>query len=113
MSQNRENFICLKCGECCRWEGYVRLTEDETSKIAEYMGMDLEGFTRKFTRLTSDRRSLSLIEKEEDGSCIFLAPDSNYCMINDVKPQQCSDFPVKWNFEGWNTICQGGQAQFK
>lgn len=112
MQEKKNDFTCMKCGECCRWEGYVRLTEDETSKIAEYMNMGIEEFTSKYTRLTNDRRALSLIENE-DGSCIFLDPDSANCIINSVKPEQCSDFPLKWNFEGWNEICKWGQANSK
>ena len=98
----------MKCGACCRWRGYVRLADHETLRIAEYVGLETEEFTRTFTRLTEDRRSLSLIEKE-DGTCIFLAPDSGYCIINAVKPQQCSDFPLKWNFEGWDKVCGWGR----
>jgi len=98
----------MRCGACCRWQGYVRISDKETLCIAGYMGLDVEEFTRKYTRLTEDRRSLSLIEKE-DGSCIFLAPESNYCIINNVKPEQCSDFPMKWDFEGWENICSWGR----
>jgi len=72
------------------------------------MGLDVEEFTGTFTRITEDRRSLSLIEKE-DGSCVFLAPDSDYCIINTVKPKQCSDFPLKWYFGGWENICEWGK----
>ena len=27
-------------------------------------------------------------------------------MINEVKPQQCRDFPNKWNFPGWRQVCE-------
>ena len=109
----KENFTCMRCGSCCRWQGYVRLSDGEILRISEYMGFEAEEFTRTFTRLTEDRRSLSLIEKE-DGSCIFLAPDSGYCIINTVKPEQCVSFPLKWNFEGWRDLCSGGrQSQNK
>jgi len=108
MHKKEKNFICMKCGACCRWQGYVRLADNETLRIAEYLGLEVEEFTKTYTRLTEDRRSLSLIEKK-DGSCIFLAPDSDYCIINNVKPEQCSDFPLKWNFEGWDNICEWGR----
>ena len=73
--------------------------------IAVYLGMDRIAFVQQYTRLTADRRSLSLIE-HNDGSCIFLE-DDNRCRINPVKPKQCRDFPVRWNFPGFEKLCKG------
>ena len=99
----KEGFQCLKCGNCCRPHGYVRLQENEAELIAGYQGMDVLQFVKECTRLTTDRTGLSLNENE-DGTCIFLAKD-NTCIINDVKPQQCRDFPEKWSYAGAEKIC--------
>ena len=80
------------------------MTEKEVSEIAEFLNLSLDEFTEKYTRLTKDRRQLSLIECE-DGHCIFL-DDQNCCMINDVKPKQCRDFPYTWRFPGWRLQCE-------
>lgn len=101
-------FKCQLCGECCRWEGYVRLTREEIESIAVFLGMDVTDFTEKYTRLTDDRRGLSLIERE-NGSCIFLSEENGECAINPVKPKQCRDFPRNWSFEGWDEICGWGR----
>jgi Fe-S-cluster containining protein len=101
-------FKCQLCGECCRWEGYVRLTQDEIEAISAFLEMDIADFTEKYTRLTDDRRGLSLIE-HDDGSCIFLSKETGQCLINAIKPKQCKDFPLNWSFEGWDSICKWGR----
>jgi Fe-S-cluster containining protein len=98
-------FKCLKCGTCCKWPGYVRLSHDDIDNIAIFLNMTVNEFIEKYTFLTRDRRSLSLIENE-DGYCIFLTDEG--CKINPVKPQQCIDFPHKWRFEGWDDLCGWG-----
>ena len=97
-------YVCTGCGTCCKWGGYVRITSDEAEAIAEFLGLKFEDFLNRFTELTSDRRSLSLIERE-DGACILLTEDDR-CLIHAVKPRQCRDFPNKWNFPGWEKLCQ-------
>ena len=101
-----KGFQCVRCGNCCRWSGYVRITQGEVDLIAGYLDMTISDFIDKYTRLTSDRRGLSLIEKP-DGSCIFFEESPNLCEINDVKPIQCRNFPLIWNFEDWEQECKG------
>lgn len=99
-------FRCVRCGNCCRWAGYVKLTDPEIVAIAEYLGVSVAEFTARFTKLAGNRRFLSLIEKL-DGTCIFFEEEPAGCRINQVKPQQCRDFPEKWNFPGWEKECGG------
>jgi Fe-S-cluster containining protein len=100
------SFRCSRCGTCCTWPGYVRLKPDEIEKIAAFLKMKVSDFTDRYTELTADRRNLTLIEKP-DGSCIFYTADPPECAINPVKPEQCINFPKKWNFEGWEKLCRG------
>jgi uncharacterized protein len=72
--------------------------------MADALGMAVEEFTRRYTRLRQDRRGLSLTEKP-DGACIFLGEDG--CAVQRVKPQQCRGFPLRWTFEGYEKICAG------
>ncbi len=99
-------FQCRRCGACCKWEGPVRVTEQEIDAIADYLGIELQRFIRDCTYLTPDRRSLSLVEKE-DGSCFYYDDRRKCCLINPVKPKQCRDFPYRWNFSGWRMFCAG------
>lgn len=74
----------------------------EIREIAGFLGMEEDAFIQHYTRLRTDRAGLSLIEQPND-ECIFLK--GNDCEINEVKPQQCRDFPNKWNFPGWRQVC--------
>lgn len=60
-------------------------------------------FIQKYTRLRQDHRGLALEEKP-NGECIFL--DGQDCAVQSLKPQQCVDFPNRWNFPGWEKVCQ-------
>ena len=101
-------FRCRRCGNCCRWPGHVHVTDREVDAIAAMLGMSPEDFIETYTRLTEDRRGLSLIENEL-GHCIFLEnTEPATCRIDENKPQQCRDFPARWNFPGWEKECAGG-----
>ena len=95
--------MCQRCTRCCRWPGEVKLTDVEVDTIAAYLGMDPIEFTQHHTALRRNRQGLTLLEKP-NGECEFL--DGNDCSINEVKPQQCRDFPNKWRFEGWRQVCE-------
>lgn len=105
--EKKTEFVCRRCGACCRVEGYVRLRRRDVDRIARFLESTPEQFTRRYTRLTDDRRGLSLTEKP-DGSCIFLGED-NACRINRAKPRQCRGFPMNWRFDGYEEICQGAR----
>jgi Fe-S-cluster containining protein len=96
---------CRQCGACCRWPGPVRLAEEEINRLAVALGLTPEQFIADYTRLTTDRRGLTLIE-QTGGACILLQ-ESGGCRVHDVKPQQCRDFPLKWHFPGVEKCCPG------
>lgn len=100
---SRSVYVCQRCTACCKWPGNVRLDDADISAISAFLDMKEADFIEKFTRIHTDRKSLSLIEKEND-ECIFL--EAGGCFINPVKPQQCRDFPNKWNFPGWRDHCK-------
>lgn len=101
-------FVCRRCGNCCRWKGCVKVKDQEIDRIAAFLGVRVEDFIEDHTRLTPDRLHLSLLEKE-DGSCFWLSEEGGVpaCLIDPVKPQQCRDFPEKWNFPDWQKKCGG------
>tara|TARA_B100000609_G_C17140062_1_gene395039 strand:+ start:56 stop:469 length:414 start_codon:yes stop_codon:yes gene_type:complete len=96
-------FHCTRCGNCCKWPGTVKLSDQEMEAIAAFLGIEVQTLIDDYMALAPDRRKLTLIERE-DGACIFLDQDDR-CKIQPVKPQQCKDFPHKWNFEGWEQEC--------
>jgi len=100
----RPTYQCVRCGNCCRWPGVVKITEAEVSAIAAHLGLDEADFIAHHTRLRPDRSGLSLLEKS-DGACEFLE-GRNTCLIQPVKPGQCRGFPNEWNFPGWRDFCE-------
>ncbi|MCK9555294.1 YkgJ family cysteine cluster protein [bacterium] len=97
-------FICVKCGECCRWHGYVHLTDDDIKKMADFLKISEKTFIESFTILTGNRQGLSLKEKA-CGECVFL--EGSLCGIYGARPGQCRDFPGKWTAKGAENICRG------
>jgi uncharacterized protein len=97
------HYVCQRCTACCKWPGDVRLEEGEIGPIAAHLGLDEAEFLAAYTRLRSNRRGLSLVEKDNH-ECIMLDGDS--CRIHPVKPAQCEGFPNKWNFPGWRQVCE-------
>ena len=104
------SFVCKRCGTCCRWEGAVKVAPDEVDAIAAFLQIPVEEFLDKHTRLTPDRKHLSLLEKPS-GECEYLifTDGMSSCAIEQVKPRQCRDFPEKWNFPGWQKLCGSGK----
>lgn len=104
MADGKVIYECVRCGTCCRWRGIVRLTAAEVDAIAKFLGITPEAFVEQYTDIAPDRRSLALIDNAE-GYCIMLTAEG-LCRINPVKPQQCRDFPSRWNFPGFERLCQ-------
>jgi uncharacterized protein len=100
---------CLRCGNCCRHAGEVRLAEQEAATIAGFLGLSVHDFAAQYTRLRPDRRGLSLTE-QPDGACVFLDSSPSACRIHAVKPQQCRDFPAGWRYDDLATICAAVRA---
>lgn len=96
-------FLCQRCTNCCRWPGFVKVSNEDITAISAHLGMDEREFVEKFTRLRPSRDGLALID-QPDGACVFL--DGRDCRIQPVKPHQCTGFPNTWNFPGWRDVCE-------
>lgn len=104
-------FECTSCGKCCSgFPGYVWLSEEEIQQICEYLKLSQEEFLRKYTRLVGEK--ISLIETNENYSCIFLRDKK--CSIYPVRPTQCQTFPwwpqnlvSKQHWENASKFCEG------
>ena len=101
-------FRCLRCGNCCRHEGEVRLQDGEPEAMAGLLGLTVEEFTARYTRLREDRQGLSLLDAP-DGACIFLDGTPPACRIQTEKPRQCRDFPIGWKYTDLEQVCQAAQ----
>ena len=95
-------IACIQCGACCRRPGDVRLQDDETEVIAQFLGVTIHAFTAAYTRLCANRSGLVLAEAA-DGACIFL--QDNLCRIQGVKPRHCRDYPTTRHIPGEEHFC--------
>lgn len=86
-------FKCTSCGKCCSGSpGYVFLTKKEAANIAEFLGLPLKDFFKRFLRHTSKQLSLIEVEKSpQQYDCVFLK--DNKCTIYPCRPKQCQTFP--------------------
>ncbi len=103
-------YACQRCTNCCRWPGFVKLTDADITAIAAFLGMNEHTFIEKFTRLRPRRDGLALIDNPDE-SCVFL--EGRDCRIQPVKPVQCSGFPNTWNFPGWRDVCEAIEVPVK
>lgn len=103
-------YRCMQCTACCRWAGDVKIDDEEVQSISSFLNMEIDDFIQRYTRLRVNRQGLSIVEKEGSEECVFLTEEGG-CLINDVKPQQCRDFPNKWNFPGWQEKCKARFVQ--
>lgn len=89
-SQGGLRFSCTECGQCCSHpDGYVSLSENEASSIANFLDMAEEEFLQSAVNFDDDR--LLRLNSAENGDCIFLR--NNRCTIYPVRPSQCRTFP--------------------
>jgi len=90
-------FSCTRCSSCCRHEsGYVYLSENDLSRLANEFKMDYTAFVKTWCRwipFTPGRERLSLKEKS-NFDCIFW---NAVCTVYHVRPLQCRAFPF-WDY---------------
>jgi uncharacterized protein len=109
LDKSTPRYLCQRCGNCCRWPGDVRITDAEATQIAHFLNLSEHQFIERYTRLNANRTGLSIIDKA-NGECVFLE-GLNTCLIQPVKPSQCSGFPNEWNFPGWRDQCEAIETQ--
>ena len=89
--KNGLRFGCTACGKCCRGgPGVVWVSEEECVAIASALGVCLEEFHSKYTRMLGERRALKEIGKEWD--CVLLKAQKQ-CIVYLERPRQCKSFP--------------------
>lgn len=84
-------FTCVDdCGGCCTDHGdyaFVYLDRATERRIAQFLGLDLATFRKRFTTLNEANRVLRV----DSPDCPFL--DGKRCSIYAVRPSQCRTFP--------------------
>lgn len=81
-----EEIDCLNCANCCKTTGPL-FTERDIERIASHLKMKPYQFIEKY--LHKDEENDWVLNELP---CPFLGYD-NYCMIYDVRPKACAEFP--------------------
>ena len=94
IAQNVEESIdCTTCANCCR-VATTQVTERDSERLADYLGMRPGEFLVEYTIESKDE---GRILKRNENGCIFL--EGNLCSVYAARPQTCQLFPhlVKGN----------------
>ena len=87
-------FTCVDgCTTCCRRPGTVTLTREDVVRIAQYLGMSIRRFEKKYTDRVDGFSCLRL--QGEEHTCPFLGGDDQrgWCRVHAAKPTQCATYP--------------------
>jgi len=81
-------FQCQLCGKCCRGEpGYVWLSAEEITRMAQHLTMPRDQFAREYVRRVDVGLSL---KERPDGDCVLW---KGKCTVYACRPSQCRTFP--------------------
>ncbi|MGL4420967.1 MAG: YkgJ family cysteine cluster protein [Gemmataceae bacterium] len=83
-------FECTQCGKCCTGEpGYVWMTPEEVTRMANFLGMPESEFVAVHTRKARGRVTL---REKANGDCHFYDAKRG-CTVYSVRPAQCRTWP--------------------
>jgi len=87
--------VCKQCQKCCRWEGYVYVSEFRLGEIARYLELSEREVARKYCDLDENRKLV--LKSRPNHDCVFIKKEG--CQIYPVRPMQCRNFPKKWTLD--------------
>ncbi|RZJ69931.1 YkgJ family cysteine cluster protein [Flavobacterium sp.] len=77
---------CLTCANCCKTTGPL-FTSADIERISKHFRMKPQQFIDQYLRIDEDKDYVL-----QSLPCHFLDSE-NYCMIYDVRPKACREFP--------------------
>ena len=87
---------------------YTEKNHSEFSRTLITETDDIEVAMEKAKKAIEGKDGYNYIIEKTDGSCEYLTADETglaCCAIEKVKPVQCREFPERWNFPDWQTLC--------
>lgn len=110
-------FQCTMCGNCCSGPpGFVHFTDCEAESIASLLGLGVEDFLARYTRVTPVGRSLKEKRTSHGYDCVFLERHEGgaACGIYKARPEQCRTWPfwrsnlrTERNWTALRRVCPG------
>ncbi|UMB61352.1 YkgJ family cysteine cluster protein [Lutibacter sp. A80] len=82
-----EKTDCLTCGNCCKTTSPI-FTNKDIERISKHFKMKVFDFTTQYLELDADNFYVL-----KTAPCAFLDLNDNMCMIYDVRPKACSEYP--------------------
>ena len=77
---------CLSCANCCKTTGPL-FTSADIERISKHLRQKPQQFIQQYLRIDEDNDYVL-----QSVPCTFLDAE-NYCMIYDVRPKACREFP--------------------
>lgn len=77
---------CLTCANCCKTTGPLFTTAD-VERVAKHLRLKPQKFIETYLRIDEENDYVL-----QSVPCTFLDAE-NYCMIYDVRPKACREFP--------------------
>lgn len=84
--QEFQKTDCLTCANCCKTTGPLFTTAD-VERISKHFKQKPQQFINSYLRIDADNDYVL-----QSVPCAFLDAE-NYCMIYDVRPKACREFP--------------------
>jgi hypothetical protein len=81
-----DNTDCLTCANCCKTTSPI-FTDKDIERISKYFKMKQPQFIKQYLQI--DEEGYYVLNSSP---CTFLDSD-NYCMIYDVRPKACREYP--------------------
>jgi Fe-S-cluster containining protein len=108
----KKEFTCHRCGNCCRGEGFVAVTESEIDAAARFLEIPVTEFLREYCQQTKSGGWEIISQGDLYQSCIFLFEEKGLfgCRIHGAKPHQCKGFPFDWRPRDAEEYCAGLRA---
>ena len=98
-----KEFQCVRCGVCCRWEGYVYITEDDIKRMAKHLSLSEFEFVNTYAEMVN--RPRLTLKMKTNNEYIFLK--DNDCAMHEARPCQCESFPSTWKVKDLERFCNG------
>lgn len=87
-----EKVDCLACANCCKSIPPI-VNETDARRMAKHLGMKITTFKDQYIKVDED---LDMVMNQSP--CPFLQ-DDNKCLIYDVRPKACREYPHTEDFE--------------
>lgn len=85
----RGPFACRRCGQCCRGEGGIVVSNKDLDRLCRYLGMGAAVFETRYGRRSFGKLKVRI---GADENCIFFR-EGEGCTVHPARPDICRAWP--------------------